>query len=638
MGKTSKIDFSCSAIMPFMQNEKKISVLPDQIIKQIFILISVGISLFLTGWLLTTAATNLYYSNKILPGVFVADADLSGLSVDNAAIRLFSDLNPYYSEKLLLYYDGNPIEVAPEQLGIRLDIGESVRKAYQYGRAGNLSSLLSYHLIGRFSQNKITPVLTFNQQKAFELLGQIAAEYDRQVQNAGLEMDGTEVRTVPSREGKALNISESISRISEQVENKDFSVINLPVDRQEPEIKNADAVSEAAREILSEPFRLIIPAGHPDALDEYEIEPEELAPMLDFQKIEGLETLSPQIRDEMLASLLHDIATNANSEPQNARFKFNDESYELDLLVSAGDGRELDIEATSDEVQQAINAGNHSADIIFNIINPQVENTATAEELGITELITEQSSYFYGSDRARIQNIKTAAAEFHGLLIPPGSIFSMAEEIEEVSLDKGYTEALIIFNGRTIEGVGGGVCQVSTTLFRTAFYAGFPINERHPHAYRVSYYEKTAGNSRDPDLAGMDATVYVPLVDLKFTNDTPYWLLMETYVDPAASRITWKFYSTSDGRTVEDQTTGPTNIVEPKKPLCVKNSNLGPGELERVDYEADGADVRVDRWVYRDGEVLHQNSFFTHYQPWRAIYDYGPGTDGLPIDCEIEKN
>ena len=90
-----------------------------------------------------------------------------------------------------------------------------------------------------------------------------------------------------------------------------------------------------------------------------------------------------------------------------------------------------------------------------------------------------ESSYFFGSSEARIQNIEKAASEFHGLLIPPGATFSMAANMGDISLDNGYTEALIIFNGRTIEGVGGGVCQVSTTLFRTAFFAGFPINERY---------------------------------------------------------------------------------------------------------------------------------------------------------------
>jgi len=261
-----------------------------------------------------------------------------------------------------------------------------------------------------------------------------------------------------------------------------------------------------------------------------------------------------------------------------------------------------------------------------------VTDDVSANDLGITELIHQEHSYFFGSREPRIQNIEKAASEFHGLLVPPGATFSMAAAMGNITLDNGYKEDLIIYNGRTIEGVGGGVCQVSTTLFRAAFFAGFPIVERHPHAYRVSYYEKTANNSRDPNLAGLDATVFIPLVDLKFINDTPYWLLMETYVNRAANRLTWKFYSTSDGRQVEWQTSGPINIVEPKKPLYKLNEDLEPGEIKQVDWEADGADVRVDRYVYRDGMLINSDTFFTHYAPWRAVYEYGPGTEGIPED------
>ena len=206
----------------------------------------------------------------------------------------------------------------------------------------------------------------------------------------------------------------------------------------------------------------------------------------------------------------------------------------------------------------------------------------------------------------------------------------MADALGNISLENGYAEALIIYGGQTIQGVGGGVCQVSTTLFRTAFFAGFPIDERHPHAYRVSYYEKVAGNNRDSNLAGLDATVYIPLVDLKFTNDTPYWLLMEAYVNRAASRLTWKFYSTYDGRTMEWSTTGLTNKVEPQKPLYVLNEELDKGEIKQVDWEAEGADVAINRVVFKDGDVLFEDDFFTRYAPWRAVYEYGPGTDGIP--------
>jgi len=248
--------------------------------------------------------------------------------------------------------------------------------------------------------------------------------------------------------------------------------------------------------------------------------------------------------------------------------------------------------------------------------------------------VHQESSYFYGSDQARIHNIETAANQFHGLLVPPGEVFSMASAMGEISLDSGYSEALIIYNGKTIEGVGGGVCQVSTTLFRTAFFTGFPIVERHPHAYRVSYYEKVAGNIRDSNLAGLDATVYIPLVDLKFKNDTPYWLLMETYVNRSANRLTWKFYSTNDGRTMKWTTTGPTNTIEPKKPLYQLNTDLETGEIKQIDWEAEGADITVSRTVSKDGEFFFDDTFFTRYEPWRAVYEYGPGTTGIPTQNE----
>ena len=204
----------------------------------------------------------------------------------------------------------------------------------------------------------------------------------------------------------------------------------------------------------------------------------------------------------------------------------------------------------------------------------------------------------------------------------------MADALGNISLDNGYAEAPIIFGGQTIQGIGGGVCQVSTTLFRAAFFAGFPIDERHAHAYRVGYYEQRSNGTRDPNLAGLDATVYVPIVDMKFTNDTDHWLLMETYMGNYS--LTWKFYSTSDGRTVEWHSTGVQNIVKAPKDLYRENPDLSKGTIKQVDYSADGADVTVSRTVYINDQVHFSDSFFTRFQPWQAIFEYGPGTEGIP--------
>jgi vancomycin resistance protein YoaR len=258
---------------------------------------------------------------------------------------------------------------------------------------------------------------------------------------------------------------------------------------------------------------------------------------------------------------------------------------------------------------------------------PAVTDDIKAADLGITELVHAEVSYFRGSDASRIQNIETASARFHGVLVAPGETFSMAKVIGDVSLDTGYAEAWIIYGDRTIKGVGGGVCQVSTTLFRTVFFSGFPVVERHPHAYRVYYYEQTY-TGHDASLAGLDATVYVPLVDFKFTNDTPYWLLMETYM--GSNWLQWKFYSTSDGRSVDWSTSGLQNRQDPPEPVYNENPSLPKGEVKQVDWAVEGADVSVTRTVYRDGQVVISDVFNTHYEPWRAVCEYGPGTKGMP--------
>jgi vancomycin resistance protein YoaR len=215
-------------------------------------------------------------------------------------------------------------------------------------------------------------------------------------------------------------------------------------------------------------------------------------------------------------------------------------------------------------------------------------------------------------------------------MVPPGGTFSMVDVLGDISLDSGYAEALIIYGDRTIKGVGGGVCQVSTTLFRTVFFGGFPIVERYSHAYRVYYYELSQSGAVNESLAGLDATVYAPLIDFKFTNDTPYWLLMETYVNVAARSLTWKFYSTSDGRTVEWDTTGLMNKEDPPYPVYEEDDELKKGEIDQVDWAVEGADVTVTRTVWRNGEILHYDEISTHYEPWQTVCHYGPGTKGYP--------
>ena len=380
-----------------------------------------------------------------------------------------------------------------------------------------------------------------------------------------------------------------------------------------------------AREILSEPLVLV-------ADDQsWTFEPNTLAGLLTFNLIEtaGTSEYTVGLSADVLESFLAPLAEELNIPAENPRFIFNDDTGELDLLQNSTIGRELDLAQTIERIQEDLSSGTHEVALMFDEQEPEIPDDATAEELGISAPVSVVSSYFSGSGSARAHNVTTASSAFHGLLVAPGETLSMAEVLGDISLDTGYAEALIIYGDRTIKGVGGGVCQVSTTLFRAAFFGGYPLIERHPHAYRVRYYE-LGSNSPGP---GFDATVFVPVVDFKFTNDRDAWLLLETYI--SGSQLIWKFYSSPDSREIQ-WSSQQLNHEDAPESLYKVNPDLPKGKIKQVDWAADGLDVIVTRTVIVDGEMLYDDTIETHYLPWRAIYEYGPGTK-LPEDARTEE-
>ncbi len=595
---------------------------------QIFVSLVAGGALFFLVLLLLIFGYQVAYLGRIFPGVSVAGVDLSGLTPAQAAVRLQQQLTFPLNGHILLR-DGSQAWIAtPVELGLVMDSQASVEAAYRVGRAGGLFRRLGEQWRARRQGVLLPPVLLFDQRVAYAALQRLSPLIDRPAQEASFEIKDTEVLARPGQIGRRLDIEATLELLTHQLQRFQDGEVELVVREEIPEVLDVSAQVEAARRLLSAPLRLVLPNAAEGERAVWTYEPQVIANMLSVRKVkEGDRSQLQLVFDPtLLRQGLESIAGEVNRSAENARFYFDDETRQLVLIQPAKPGRTLDVDATIQAINQALIQGEHTVNLVVHETPPAVTDNATAESLGIRELVGSAVTYFYGSSQARIQNIQTAAARFHGVLIAPGETFSMGKVLGDVSLDNGYAEALIIYGGKTIKGVGGGVCQVSTTLFRAVFFAGYPITERHSHAYRVSYYEQTASGQIDPGLAGLDATVYFPLVDFKFVNDRPYWLLMETYVNVGARRITWKLYSTSDGRQVEWNTSGLLNVVPAPKPRFEPNPELEAGEIKQVDWAADGADVIITRIVRRAGEVLFQDQFRTHYQPWQAICQFGPGT------------
>jgi vancomycin resistance protein YoaR len=593
----------------------------------------IGTSLLIVLIGLAVGGYSLAYADKIYPGVSIAGVDLSGLAPSQAVERLTTAMG-YPQNGKIVFQEGSQVWIAkPQEVGFFLDSQTSVQAAYLVGRSGGLLARASDQFRAWSESRNLPPLFVFDERIAQNYLRKIADQVNIPIVEASLSVNGTDVVVRSGQVGRNLDVSAAILALKQHLPTLTDGIIPLVVQETPPVILDASAQADLARRILSAPLTITVPEAVSGDPGPWTFEPSQLAGMLVIERIEDDQGAHYQVGldSAQLRSFLDGIAPSFGRAFENARFIFNDDTRQLELIQPAVIGRSLDIETSLQQIKEKVTAGEHTVGLDMEYTEPPVTDSATSESLGIRELVSSYNSYFYGSSNDRIQNIQIASASFHGLLVPPGATFSMADALGEISLDNGYAEALIILGDRTIKGVGGGVCQVSTTLFRTVFFGGFPVVERHPHAYRVGYYEQTSGGGHDAKLAGLDATVFVPVVDFKFTNDTPYWLLMETYINVAARRLTWKFYSTSDGRSVNWDTTGPMNVEQPPEPLYEENASLSKGTIKQVDWEAEGADITVTRTVTRDGGVLYQDTFTTHYLPWRAVYQYGPGTE-IPSD------
>lgn len=216
--------------------------------------------------------------------------------------------------------------------------------------------------------------------------------------------------------------------------------------------------------------------------------------------------------------------------PTEPRLRFSDGAVRISQPGS--DGARLDQIAALSQITAALWRGEGQLNVALTSVPPTIR-PETLAGLGIVELVAEGRSDFNGSAAHRIQNIRAGAAQTDGVLLAPGAAFSFNQHVGAINARNGFTEGYAIIQGRTQLEWGGGVCQVSTTVFRAAFWAGVPIMERNQYSLRIRWY-----GVYEP--IGMDAAIFTGPggYDLGFVNDTGSWLLMQTEVDVRRTRLT----------------------------------------------------------------------------------------------------
>lgn len=569
------------------------------------------------------------HENSIFTGASIAGVELSGLSRTEAEAQLAALPQP-----VITVADPRTAETwtfTASELGAELDVAATIEQAYNLGRQGEMSDRLQEQFDSWYLGHALSPIIVLDEAKLFATIDDIAQSVGQIPVDATIQISGDDVSFLPSQVGRALDKTDTYERLMIALTAYQSARVQLLIHDSKPRVYDASATAVQLKNILSGPMELYLqsPIDGID-LDRIIISIDNLREWLRISLVEdasGQSNYSIFIDEVALRGWLEQYAAQVAREPERARFYFDDPTQELVLVEPHINGRELDIEATIARFNDQVLTPNRSVPLVINEIVPQVNADSTADSLGITELVAERTTWFYGSTDERKHNIARSASNFYGIVIAPGEEFSFNKYLGEISEADGYKPALIIYGGQTIEGLGGGVCQVSTTLYQTAFWGGFDIGSRVPHAYQVGYYE-------DGEGTGMDATVFTPLVDFTFTNNTEHHILIENYYNEIYESLTFKIYSTNIGRRVE-KSFSYDNVRDSLPNTWEYNPQLDYGAIEQVDWAAEGATVTVERIVYNFADEVRDRDLFTStYIPWGNVYQYGPGVnpDNLPRD------
>lgn len=553
---------------------------PARVLAILFLLLVLALNILLGGiyaW---------RYEGAFFPGVRLAGLSLGGLSYDQARRLLEQRLSPILDHPLLLKAGPEEWTLTAEEAGLRYRLDEALEEAWALGRSGPaLASWWEQLRLALWGED--VPLLASLEDEALAegeglkpVLERLAGLLDRPAGPPKLVWNGGRWEVFPGRDGRHLDRPEAearlrtaLSLLAEGQRPASPLVVVLPV------VTESMALSEAEVDRLVEEAGR---AGRPLTLrvgeHAWQAETAEVASWLQIRH-----TSSPavQVDREAIRAYLSALSPQLERPAVPPQLEMRDGRP---IAFRPGqDGLALDMERAPEELAQALERrlqGEEIETVELSTIVLSAGNEQVLAELGIRELVGEGTSTFVGSSPERAGNILIGGQELHGRLVAPDEVFSLNEALYPITWEKGYRYAPVISGGYLVMGLGGGLCQVATTLYRAVLYSGLEIVERHPHLWRVEYYEQDA-------QPGFDATISQGGPDLRFRNNTGHYLLIQVETDLEHSRQTIRFYGTSPGWTVT---------------------------IDRYELTNGGSTVSYRRTVSRDGEILLQETIYSFYQ------------------------
>ena len=529
--------------------------------------------------------------SRIAAGVRIAGVDVGGMTTKEAERTLHQKAEALDAVPVAFRVGPHVWRLEPRRLGIQVDWAAAVDAVRRQGQGfGPLRGFRRLDL--RFFGADVAPPTQVYDAALRYWLDRIERTVNSPHRDAAIVLHGRTPSIVPSRTGQALDRHAATATIVRALASLDREPVGLPVEADSPSVTANDLTVPAAqvKTALSAPVHLTLAATR------WNLRPARIARLLQLPA-DGRRDL--RIEGTGASAWFTALSKRVDREPQDATWAISANGRVR--VVPDQPGYLLDVPHSATAVLQAALVTDPTLRSAKLVVETK-QADRTTEEATAMQIRGLVSSYqtIYGGDPNRIHNVQLVSHLVDGHVIAPGAVFSFNDATGARTADKGFKEAPVIINGELQTGLGGGVCQVSTTVFNAAYEAGLPIVARTNHALYISHYPQ-----------GRDATVNYPDVDLKFTNDTGHWLLLRTFVGP--SSLTVALYGTPVHRRVVSETdplvvSGPT----PTKKLPDPTLLVGQKEVEQTGSPPQKTSVH--RRVYSaSGKLLYDTVFYSSY-------------------------
>jgi vancomycin resistance protein YoaR len=543
-------------------------------------------------------------AGRIHPGVQVGALDVGGRTESEARAAIAAFVAEQSATPVTAQAGGESWEVTASTISLSVDATTLAGEAFAIGR-GAFGPMLADRLRAVFGGVTVPLSLSCDETALAALVLSMNETVATPPIDAGVSVEGVAVTRIEPADGIGVGEKEARELLLPAFVSSD-RVVEFELGPIPPAV-DSDGVQQAyedALKMVSAPLTLFY------ADKQWEVPAETIGGWIGFRRLEGVEpvTLEAYVVSEDVSATVLPMVAEVGKPARDAGFSVSSGTVSI---VPAEDGLQADAADLALKLDSVLTGtGERRAELTMHRGEPEI-TTAVAQSMGIVERISTFTTDYAASNKPRVNNIHILADALDGTLIPPGGTFSFNGTIGERTAAKGYQEANAIVNGKLVPQLGGGICQVGTTIFNTVFFSGLPVVERHNHSQCISHYP-----------TGRDATVSWGGPDFRFKNDTPNWILIATGY--SSSTVTISLYGTDPGYQVTYDTGAWTDIKDP--PIKeVPDPTLPAGSRIVDEKGVSGRTIVVVRHVISNGAEIRTDSFKSVYRATEEVVRVGTG-------------